>query len=261
MALAGYRTRISAGSTEACCRTILIATILCPLFEQLQCNTDAIDQHMANGILLLQDNLGLYLGKGGNSRMTTLLDDEGLNEAEWYLVRTATWNILFPPLYPHITNHNIMQVVMCGRALASPFIMQSVRIWKPLVALFNLCRDLILPVLSSPRVWPNAVSYRRSDLPSGTRNFRVSSSRVGQSLDVQIKYHYQRYYPSILKPLFWEPRSSMSQRYVSSTPQDRCTTFIGRIVPRSCNSPGRLWKKRLHLCSITDFIATCFYTA
>jgi hypothetical protein len=103
-ALNRTRQDISDSEGTAQKRTILIATILFATFELLQGNTDAYDRLAANGIHMLKDMLQTTVEKPGNSRLAALIDDEGIEEAEYFLTRTAAWMSLFSPLYPRGKN-------------------------------------------------------------------------------------------------------------------------------------------------------------
>ncbi|KAH6675239.1 hypothetical protein F5X68DRAFT_39576 [Plectosphaerella plurivora] len=101
-ALEKLRRRIADPSAVHLQRTILINTVLLSFFESIQGNTESSDKLIAHGLSLLKDSMLQDSGHGDHtSRIAALTDDDGVLEAESFLVRTATWNIQYSPLYPH----------------------------------------------------------------------------------------------------------------------------------------------------------------
>lgn len=99
-ALGKLRKRIADSSPGQLSRTILINTVLFSFFEAIQGNTASSDSLTAHGIVLLKDTMLRESRPGQPSSIAAAADDEGVLEAEFYLVRTATWNIQYSPMYP-----------------------------------------------------------------------------------------------------------------------------------------------------------------
>jgi hypothetical protein len=100
-ALEKLRRRIADPSAANLPRTILINTVLFSFFESIQGNTESSDKLVAHGLSLLKDSMLQDSGGDHSSRIAAVTDDDGVLEAESFLVRTATWNIQYSPMYPH----------------------------------------------------------------------------------------------------------------------------------------------------------------
>ncbi|KAK7222698.1 hypothetical protein V2G26_010701 [Clonostachys chloroleuca] len=77
-------------------RTMIIATVLFSFFEYMQGNTTGADTLTGRGIMLLKDDVLLP----DSSPRSTRTDDEGIEEAKYFLVRTACWTVQQSPMYP-----------------------------------------------------------------------------------------------------------------------------------------------------------------
>ncbi|KAK7963770.1 Aspercryptin biosynthesis cluster-specific transcription regulator atnN [Apiospora saccharicola] len=87
-ALSTFRNRIEleGGSTPP--RTVIIATLLFLIFEQMQGNSVAVQQLTGNVIAMLRGSLITFQAKGtSESQIAAEIDDEGVQEAEMVLPR------------------------------------------------------------------------------------------------------------------------------------------------------------------------------
>jgi hypothetical protein len=99
-AISELRSRINDASQTRILRTILISTVLFSFFEALQGNTAAVDKLTGQGILLLKEVILNLAASHNGSRVAHLVDDQGVQEAGLFLIRNATWNVMYSPLYP-----------------------------------------------------------------------------------------------------------------------------------------------------------------
>ncbi|KAM3065731.1 hypothetical protein ACMFMF_010661 [Clarireedia jacksonii] len=100
-ALREYRNLVAKETTAiAAPRKILVATLLITAFETLQGNNSGVDALTAKGILVLKDNIMRTNDHGGTSQVACSLDDLGVEEAEFYLLRRGAATSLMSPLYP-----------------------------------------------------------------------------------------------------------------------------------------------------------------
>ncbi|KAH8648482.1 hypothetical protein BX600DRAFT_475330 [Xylariales sp. PMI_506] len=97
--LSRFRKRIA--TSDATPRTLVISTILYSVFELLQGNTGSVDQLAAYSIRMLKDViLRASTSSQRNSLVAAPLDDDGVLDAEYLLVRMACFNSGYSPLYP-----------------------------------------------------------------------------------------------------------------------------------------------------------------
>jgi hypothetical protein len=94
--LAKFRSRIN--KIEAAPRTILISTILFIIFELLQGNYDSENQFIDNGVLVLKDKILHSAWPNHESQIAGLCDDEGVEDAEFILVRRLSSRSLLGPV-------------------------------------------------------------------------------------------------------------------------------------------------------------------
>jgi hypothetical protein len=100
-ALAEYRILVAKGSTAAAApRKILIATLLITVFETMQGNSSGVDAFTAKGILVLKDTIMRKDDNGTASQVACKLDDDGIEDAEFYLARRVLVASLLSPQYP-----------------------------------------------------------------------------------------------------------------------------------------------------------------
>jgi hypothetical protein len=89
-ALADFRRRILPTMSEGSYRTVLIVTVLFIAFELCNVNTAAADKLAANAIHLLKDKLVQSQRDLSKSALAASIDDQGIVEAEFFLIHTAT---------------------------------------------------------------------------------------------------------------------------------------------------------------------------
>ncbi|KAH6653255.1 hypothetical protein BKA67DRAFT_536942 [Truncatella angustata] len=100
-ALAKYRSLLAKESTATVApRKILIATLLVTVFEAMQGNAYGVDAFTAKGILVLKDVIMRTKANSTTSHAASALDDQGVEDAEFYLARRAAVASLLSPLYP-----------------------------------------------------------------------------------------------------------------------------------------------------------------
>ncbi|KAK8058586.1 hypothetical protein PG994_009034 [Apiospora phragmitis] len=103
-ALSTFRNRVELEGGSIPPRTVIIATLLFLLFEQMQGNSDAVQQLTGNVIAMLRGSLITFQANGtGESQVAAEIDDEGVQEAEMVLPRMFSTSLsgceVHPTLY------------------------------------------------------------------------------------------------------------------------------------------------------------------
>jgi hypothetical protein len=108
--LASYRGLLASESiTKIIPRKILIITLIITVFENLQGNRTSVDALTAKSILVLK-NIIMQTdtqSQTATSQIAVAVDDEGVEEAEFYLARQGAVSSLLSPIYP-LTKRSIM---------------------------------------------------------------------------------------------------------------------------------------------------------
>jgi hypothetical protein len=100
-ALAKYRSLLANEPTSMVMqRRVLIATLLFTVFETIQGNRMGVDTLRAKAILVLADATTRTNNGSTKSQLAGTLDDQGMEDAGFYLTRQGTVSSLLSPLYP-----------------------------------------------------------------------------------------------------------------------------------------------------------------
>ncbi|KAK8035134.1 Aspercryptin biosynthesis cluster-specific transcription regulator atnN [Apiospora rasikravindrae] len=100
-ALSTFRNRVELESGSTPPRTVIIATLLFLLFEQMQGNSDAVQQLTGNVIAMLRGSLITFQANGTDeSLIAAEIDDEGVQEAEMVLPRMLTTSLSSCEVHP-----------------------------------------------------------------------------------------------------------------------------------------------------------------
>ncbi|KAI1500408.1 hypothetical protein F5X99DRAFT_386469 [Biscogniauxia marginata] len=98
--LSKFRTRLSSEASRTKPRTILIASILFLVYEVMQGNCEAVDRVAHKALVTLKDNLGsLRPNLDPRLQVGSALDDEGVREADYFLLRLVAFGACCSPLY------------------------------------------------------------------------------------------------------------------------------------------------------------------
>ncbi|KAI2471495.1 hypothetical protein F4781DRAFT_113164 [Annulohypoxylon bovei var. microspora] len=97
--ISNFRSRVSREGSSTPSRTILILSILFVMFEAIQGNSESVDRIIHAAMLALED---CTPGLGTENQESTLLDDEGVREADYFLARFSGYNPLLCPFYPSL---------------------------------------------------------------------------------------------------------------------------------------------------------------
>ncbi|KAK8004298.1 hypothetical protein PG989_004017 [Apiospora arundinis] len=119
-ALSTFRNRVGLEGCSTPPRTVIIATLLFLIFEQMQGNSDAAQKLAGNAIAMLRGSLITFQTDGTDtSQVAAEIDDEGVQEAEMILPRMFSANIssckVHPTMYQvaqqfHVDPHEIIEL-------------------------------------------------------------------------------------------------------------------------------------------------------
>lgn len=125
------RHQISSSEFEASQRTLLISTILFSAFELLQGNSTSADKHMTGGISILKNTIMQSAWPDKKSQIATACDDEGVEDAEFILMRRLAFKCLLSPSYPQVRDSFSVCVVPYTMGPSPPDQTQSFEVfWK-----------------------------------------------------------------------------------------------------------------------------------
>jgi hypothetical protein len=129
--LVKLRRQISSSEREASPRTLLISTILFSAFELLQGNLVSSDKHMTSGVSILKDIILQSTWPDKKSRIATTCDDEGIEDAEFILMRRLTFKCLLSPSYSQVRDSISACIVPYTMGPSPPDQTQSFEVfWK-----------------------------------------------------------------------------------------------------------------------------------
>ncbi|KAI5924978.1 hypothetical protein F4810DRAFT_700433 [Camillea tinctor] len=98
-ALRSFRSRLNS-SKQPSPRTMLIVSILFLVYEVMQGNCESVDSVAHRAIEALKDNLNsLRPERDPRAHVGNALDDEGVREADYFLLRLVTFGACCSPLY------------------------------------------------------------------------------------------------------------------------------------------------------------------
>jgi hypothetical protein len=97
--LAKLRSRLASRELEASPRNVLISTILFSTFELLQGNSISAERHITSGVSILKSMLMKSAWPNEKSQIAASYDDEGVEDAEFILMRRLSFKCLLSPLY------------------------------------------------------------------------------------------------------------------------------------------------------------------
>lgn len=95
--LVKLRRQISSDELKVSSRSVLISTILCSAFELLQGDSISADKHIISGGSILKDMLMKSAWPDGKSQIAASYDDEGVEDAEFILMRRLSFKCLLSP--------------------------------------------------------------------------------------------------------------------------------------------------------------------
>ncbi|KAK8101110.1 hypothetical protein PG999_011484 [Apiospora kogelbergensis] len=100
-ALSTFRSRVGLEGSATPPRTVIIATLLFLVFEQMQGNSDAVQRLAGNAIAMLRGSLITFQADGTDmSQIAAEIDDEGVSEAEMILPRMFSANLSSCAVHP-----------------------------------------------------------------------------------------------------------------------------------------------------------------
>ncbi|KAI0380986.1 hypothetical protein F5Y04DRAFT_289187 [Hypomontagnella monticulosa] len=105
-AISKLRHRMSLEGPPTQRRSILVISILIIIFEAMQGNVGNIDQIMHSALIMLKDYLSSLNGK---QQASASLDDEGIQEADFFLTRLFAFSSLLSPTYTSLIGSSAFQ--------------------------------------------------------------------------------------------------------------------------------------------------------
>jgi hypothetical protein len=205
-ALANFRRRMSShDQTSLAARSVLICSLLFIIFELLQGNLTAVDVLSAGCFKALGSNL-LRRDSHCRSAIAANLDDDGVQDAEFLLIRLTVLRGLVSPLYPaanaiaqgfHLPVDFDLQIPDSSEPSIERFIIVWKHIWTVvslwcLRALRNETRQAQSPALSSgdsPQCSPQGLQKERQVLLDMTERCRIATQ---ERLDIETSSVAQR---------------------------------------------------------------------
>jgi hypothetical protein len=129
--LANFRQRIEASELEGVGRTVLISTILFSTFENLQGNSESADELLYTGMKMLKEKMPHSASPNRKSQIAGLCDDEGVEDAEFILMRGLSFRSLLLPLNDQVRQDICAYKMQCTKGPKPPAQKEDFRtFWK-----------------------------------------------------------------------------------------------------------------------------------
>lgn len=131
--LAKFRFRISSSGVEAASRSVLASSILFSAFELLQGNTTAANIIMEQGAAMLEGKMLHTSCLGRESQIAGRCDDEGMEDAEYILIRRLCFrsSMGHTNSYSHIARIISATAISCTTGPSPPNVRESFEtFWK-----------------------------------------------------------------------------------------------------------------------------------